>query len=659
MDPVQFGYVRVAGIVPVVDVANPPANVRTMLDMARKAMTDRPHIVVFPELGLTGYTCGDLFGQDVLLKCALKALREFVNATTRLPYLDTVFIVSLPLAVGTALYNCSVACANGKILAVYPKTDLPGYKEFYEPRWFAPAAQLKEREMLLIEQRVPVGPDILLNIQIERAKPVGSEDQGPLTAVVGVEICEAGWMPIPPSAHQALHGATILLNASASNSVVAKADYRKELFGSQSARCMAAEVYVSAGPGESTSDVVFDGHQFIYENGSLLAESERFATDGSIIMTDIDVEKLARERRTQNSFAANAAQNDKPFRTVDCRLTHRPAQVEKFFRRVDKDVFVPAKGPRLDERCEDVFAHQVHGLVHRIKKLGLKQVVIGVSGGLDSTLALLVAVRAFDMLGLDRKGIIAITMPGPGTGDRTYANAVALIKALGVTFKEISIVEAVTQHLKDIGHDPCWKCPICENAQARERTQILMDHGFVLGTGDLSEAALGWCTYNGDHMSMYNVNCGVPKTLVRFIVAWVAEKNLIPEASAILKDIVDTPISPELTKSDDGELQQKTEDLVGPYDLNDFFLFHTVRNGFAPRKIRFLATHGFTGIYDLMTINKWLGKFIHRFAAAQFKRDAVPNGPKIGSVSLSPRGDWRMPSDVDLAAWTQDFELVA
>lgn len=646
----NFGFLRVAAAIPIVDVANPKANVERALCLVYEAVEKRSQLVVFQELSLTGYTCGDLFHQLTLQNAALKELGFFLYKTLNT---DCLIVVGLPLRVDDQLFNVAAVCQQGNLLAFIPKTFLPNYKEFYETRWFAPVSRLKSKEIELFGKKVPIGTDIIIKTDIPGFS-------------LGVEICEDLWMPIPPSSHAALQGASVLVNLSASNGLVGKADYRRELVSQQSARCISAYVYTSCGYGESTADVVFDGHAMIAENGNILKESERYTTSSQLLISDIDMERLKRERVLLGSFGQSVAEEKTSFRTVTASIRtlnfNRDLKLERF---VDPYPFIPSNPVKLDERCQEVFQLETMGLMRRLEHVGCKEVAIGVSGGLDSTLALIVACKAVDQLGWDRKQIVALTMPGFGTTDRTYKNALALMQELGVTLREISIVKSTLLHLNDIGHDKNspgheTSCLVCQNSQARERTQILMDTGFTIGTGDLSEVALGWCTYNGDHMSMYHVNCGAPKTLVKYIISWAAKKNILgKKVSVILNDIVDTPISPELeAASDGGEIIQKTEDLIGPYVLNDFFLFQVLRNGFEPAKIFFLAENAFKKEFDRETIKKWLKEFYRRFFIAQFKRDASPNGPKIGSVALSQRGDWRMPSDITGELWLKKVEEI-
>jgi NAD+ synthase (glutamine-hydrolysing) len=535
-----------------------------------------------------------------------------------------------------------VAFQQGRILAVIPKTWLPNYGEFYEKRWFTSSREVQAVEAELCGQVVPFGTDLLLK-------------DGEVC--LGVEICEDLWMPVPPSSYHALHGANILFNLSASNELIAKNEYRLQLVAQQSTRCIASYVYVSAGFGESTTDVVFAGNADVVENGLSLARSERFSLQNQLIVGDVDVERLNADRMRHTGFISTSLQQ-KPYRKISFALPELDlSDTDRTFAR---HPFVPS-GRQLEERCQEIFSIQVQGLAKRLVHTGCRHAVIGVSGGLDSTLALLVAVKTFDKLGIPRENIEGITMPGFGTTDRTYSNAVNLIRTLGVHFREISIRKAVEQHFEDISHDPSRHDVTYENAQARERTQILMDvanqvNGLVIGTGDLSELALGWATYNGDHMSMYAVNVGVPKTLVRFLVQWVAENQVEQKAAAILADVVDTPVSPELLPAtEDGKISQITEDLVGPYELHDFFLYYVLRFGFRPAKIRWMAVRTFEGVYDESVILSWLKVFYKRFFAQQFKRSCLPDGPKVGSVSLSPRGDWRMPSDAVVRMWLEDL----
>lgn len=541
--------------------------------------------------------------------------------------------------------NTAVAFQNGKVLASIPKTWLPNYNEFYEKRWFSSAHEVKADHVNICGQDVPFGTDILLK-------------NGEVC--IGIEICEDLWMPIPPSSSHALHGANIIFNLSASDELVSKNDYRKRLISQQSSSCISAYIYSSCGFGESTTDVVFAGNADIVENGVVLAEAERFLIKNQLIVSDVDIERLNSDRMHNTGFTVRFDhENLDDYRMIPFALSElSPSSIERKFA---THPFVPS-GKQLKERCKELFSIQVQGLAKRIVHTGCEHAVIGISGGLDSTLALLVTVKTFDKLGISRKNIEGVTMPGFGTTSRTYQNAVNMIKSLGVNFREISICKAVDQHFVDIGHDSSLHDVVYENSQACERTQILMDisnqvNGLVIGTGDLSELALGWATYNGDHMSMYGVNSGIPKTLVRFMVGWIAENQIDEVTAHILADILDTPVSPELLPAtEDGKISQKTEDLVGPYELHDFFLYYALRFGFKPKKILWMACRAFEGTYDETIILRWLKTFYKRFFAQQFKRSCMPDGPKVGSVSLSPRGDWRMPSDADARLWLEDLE---
>jgi len=623
----NFGFVRVAAAVPELKVADCNFNIQKIAELVKQAEAEKVQVITFPELSITGYTCADLFFQQQLLEDALLALKNLQVSTFAT---TSVIIVGMPLQVENGLFNCAVVMQGGKLLAVVPKTHLPNNNEFYEKRWFAPARDAQSTTVDVNGEKVPFGTDILFS----DAK-----------FSFAIELCEDLWVPIPPSSQHALHGADIIFNLSATNELIGKHDYLRGLICQQSARCNAGYVYASAGYGESTTDVVYAGNGVIAENGKLIAVSERFSFDPQLIVSDIDVEKLRSERLRNTNFA-----NDRSpvqYRTVKLEA----ACYEKFElkRSFDKHPFVPSMQNR-DASCAEIFSIQVGGLAKRWKHTHAETVVVGISGGLDSTLALLVCVKTADKLGFDRKRIVGITMPGFGTTDRTYNNAVQLMKSLGISWKEISIRDASLQHFKDIEHDMNVHDVTYENTQARERTQILMDianqqRGLVIGTGDLSELALGWATYNGDHMSMYAVNSGVPKTLVRYLVDW-ASHELDADSETVLQDVLDTPVSPELLPADEnGLISQKTEDLVGPYELHDFFLYYFVRFGFAPEKIFFLAKQTFADSYDELVIKKWLGIFMKRFFAQQFKRSCMPDGPKVGSINLSPRGDWRMPSD--------------
>lgn len=640
----KFGFVKVAAAIPAVRVADCKFNAQHTEAQIMIADGKGVQIVIFPELNLTGYSCGDLFSHQLLLEQAEMALMQVINNTRQL---DIISIVGLPVMVNSTLANCAVVFQRGKILGVVPKTYLPNYKEFYEQRWFASSLTYKDiSSVRLCGQTVPFGKDLLFETS---------------DTCFGIEICEDVWAPVPPSSELVLKGAEIIFNMSADTENIAKHQYLRSVLSQQSARCLSGYVFSSCGFGESTTDVVFAGNALIYENGTLLAEAERFSFDEQLVVSEIDVERLRGERLVNTTFAASvrAYGADGVQRIQTEMVNSRNLSLTRY---VDPHPFVPAGGKLLDERCEEIFSIQVAGLAKRLVHTNCKTVVVGISGGLDSTLALLVCVKTFDKLGLPRKGIVGITMPGFGTTDRTYNNALTLMSSLQVTVKEISIKDACIRHFKDIEHDMSIHDVTYENGQARERTQILMDYankigGLVIGTGDLSELALGWATYNGDHMSMYGVNAGIPKTLVRYLVNWVAQTGVDVISRNTLLDIIDTPISPELIPADEnGNIKQKTEDLVGPYELHDFFLYYFLRFGMRPAKIYYLAEIAFKGMYDSTTIKKWLTNFCRRFFNQQFKRSCLPDGPKVGSVSLSPRGDWRMPSDASSALWLKECE---
>lgn len=642
----MYGFIRVGAAVPKCKLADCIYNKDKLIQLMQKAAEKQIQVLVFPELSITTYTCGDLFFQFSLLESAQKGLSDIVSASQSI---DVFTVVGLPIAADNQIFNCAVAIYRGKILGVVPKTFLPNYGEFYEKRWFSSASELISKEITLCGQKVPIGADLLFTAeQIPYCK-------------IGVELCEDLWSPIPPSSYQAVAGATILLNPSASNELATKYDYRKKLISQQSSRCIGAYVYSSSGVGESTQDMVFSGHGIIYENGSLLAESKRFLRESQIIYADVDLELLANDRRKNSSFMD--CQIPLPsYREITFSMKAQSV-IEQLERVIKPNPFVPDTNAFLDQRCQDIFNIQVVGLARRIEHTQVKSIVVGISGGLDSTLALLVAVKACDYLKFSRNHVIGITMPGFGTTDRTYRNALSLMEALGVQIREISIQKAALQHFEDIGHDVSIHDVTYENTQARERTQILMDiankeNGLVVGTGDLSELALGWATYNGDHMSMYGVNAGVPKTLVRILVQWVAQYGSLSQvAKDILSDVLDTPVSPELLPPDEkGNINQKTEEIVGPYQLHDFFLYYVVRFGFSPSKILFLAEQAFAGEYDKATLLKWLKNFYRRFFSQQFKRSCLPDGPKVGTISLSPRGDWRMPTDAFYRIWMEELE---
>ena len=639
----NYGFVKVAAAVPRVKIADCKYNAGQLESLIAIADGKGVQIITFPEMCITAYTCGDLFGQQLLLEEAEMGLMQILNNTRQL---DIISILGMPIAVNSTVINAAVVIQKGKILGVVPKTYLPNYKEFYEQRWFTSALQVVEDNVRLCGQIVPMGTNLLFETS---------------DTTFGIEICEDLWSTIPPSSTLALQGAEILFNLSADNEGIGKHSYLRSLISQQSARCIAGYVFSSCGFGESTTDVVFAGNGLIYENGSELAHNKRFSLEEQLVISEIDVERLRAERRINTTFAASKGtvpSDKKPLRITTEFVNSKELNLTRTF---DMHPFVP-QGETLNERCEEVFSIQVAGLAQRLVHTGAKTAVIGISGGLDSTLALLVCVRTFDKLELPRKNIIGVTMPGFGTTDRTYHNALSLMKSLGITIREISIKEACIQHFKDINHNINIHDVTYENSQARERTQILMDianqtWGMVIGTGDLSELALGWATYNGDHMSMYGVNGSVPKTLVKYLVKWVAENDIDEESRITLLDIVETPISAELIPADEnGEIQQKTEDLVGPYELHDFFLYYFMRFGFRPSKIYYLANIAFKDIYDEETIKKWLSTFFRRFFNQQFKRSCLPDGPKVGSISISPRGDWRMPSDASSATWLKEIE---
>lgn len=693
----EFGFIRVAAATPRVKVADVDANVEEICRMAEIAENEQVSILAFPELSVTGYSCGDLFAQELLVSRAeegVKRLKAFSRGKS------LTLVVGVPVRVRGSLYNCAAVIQNGSLKGIVPKIYLPTYNEFYESRWFSSGCDFLSdtlsaygriednakdcsspaagAEISYAGHKVNVYPNMLFNVG---------------RATFAIEICEDLWTPIPPSSHHALAGAHIIVNLSASNEVLMKHQYRKQLISQQSARTISAYVYSSCGYGESTQDVVYAGSSLIYENGSLMAENKRFSLESGMICADIDIDKLSVLRQKESTFHSVAP--DGTGDGLDARRYFAVASgdgaatdFEKCLRRhIDPHPFVPGNADERDERCREITDIQIIGLATRLAHIHSQTAVIGISGGLDSTLALIVTVLAFDKLGWDRKRIIGITMPGLGTTTRTHSNASDLMAELGVTSLEIPIGKAVAQHFSDIGQNPEVQDVTYENSQARERTQILMDvankeNGIVVGTGDLSELALGWATYNGDHMSMYAVNASIPKTLVRYLVGWAAENHFesdvavadgrgaegacgtLPETSRedaadhkrsvreILMDIIDTPVSPELKPADsEGNITQKTEDLVGPYELHDFFLYHIFRFGARPSKVYFLARKAFDGVYDEATILKWLNTFIRRFFAQQFKRSCLPDCPKVGSVSLSPRGDWRMPSD----AWRTIF----
>lgn len=631
------GFVKVAAATPDIRVADVDYNTEQICRMMDEAAGEGAKIIVFPELCITGYTCSDLFTQEVLLDHAREALRKIAAYTADK---DALIFVGAPISVDGELYNVAAALNHGRILGLTTKTFLPNYGEFYEMRQFREGPETA-REIFFDGEKVPFGPQILFTASCMEQ------------LVVSAEICEDVWSPIPPSIEAAREGATIIVNCSASDETIGKAAYRRSLIEGQSARLIAGYVYANAGEGESTTDLVFGGHNIIAENGTVLAASKRF--QNGVIYTEIDVKRLLSERRKNTTFQTAGER----------RLFRVPFEIEmtqtRLTRKFDSRPFVPGAEAERAKRCEEILTIQAMGLKKRLAHTHAKSAVVGISGGLDSTLALLVTAKAFDYLEMDRKQIIAVTMPCFGTTDRTYRNACKMAVKLGASLREVPIAEAVTQHFKDICHDPEDHSVTYENSQARERTQVLMDisnqeGGLVIGTGDMSELALGWATYNGDHMSMYGVNASVPKTLVRHLVQYYADTAEDEELKTVLYDVLDTPVSPELLPPKDGEIAQKTEDLVGPYELHDFYLYYMLRFGYEPAKIYRLAKLAFAGEYDEETIQKWLRTFCWRFFSQQFKRSCLPDGPKVGTVALSPRGDWRMPSDACVASWLRDLE---
>jgi NAD+ synthase (glutamine-hydrolysing) len=629
----RHGFVRVAAVSPELRLGDPPENARLTKEALRRVAAEGCRVAVFPELGLTGYSCADLFHLTALREAAVAALLEVAEATAGMGLMA---VVGLPLAIDGRLFNVAAVVADGTVLGVVPKTFLPNSGEFYEARWFASSHILAAPLVTIGGVEVPVGTDLLF------------EAQDVPGLVVGVEICEDLWGVHPPSGGAALAGATLLVNLSASNEVLGKVQYRRGLVAQQSARCIAAYVYAGAGAWESCTDIVYSGHGLVAENGVVLAETERFSFETQVAVTDLDVERLGHERQRSSAFKGTAAPE---YRRVKVSLGSCVDSDQRLRRHVTPHPFVPSADHDRRIVCEEIFAIQATGLARRLRHTRSKTAVLGLSGGLDSTLALLVLIEALKRAGLPRSAALTVTMPGFGTTARTKGNAELLAEAFGVTLRTIPIAASVTQHFTDIGHPEGTHDVTFENAQARERTQILMDianqtGGLVVGTGDLSEAALGWCTFNGDHMSMYHVNSGVPKTLVRYMIDWCARELYAAEAGAILHDVIATPISPELLPVGvGGELEQTTEGTVGPYELHDFFLFHFVRHGCSASKLRFLAGQAFGERYAADVVDRWLREFLRRFAQSQFKRSSMPDGPKVGSVALSPRGDWRMPSD--------------
>lgn len=641
------GFIKVAAVTPDIEVGNTAYNTEQIIQCIGLAGKEDVRLLVFPELCISGYTCNDLFLQNILLEGCLEGLEQIRSASRTH---DMLIVVGLPFLFNARLYNIAAVIYQGEVLGLVPKQHIPNYSEFYEARHFAPAPAENEAVDIPVlgahGRQIPFGAKLLF-----------AADNLP-DFVLGIDICEDLWMPIPPSCHHALASATVIANLSASDETTGKEIYRRELVSNQSARLICGYIYADAGEGESSTDLVFAGHNLIAENGSILSQSERFHNE--MTMSELDLGRLVSERRRMGTFEIT------PPAQVGykvCHFSFRNLNETKLTRFYSRTPFVPSAKADRDRRCNEIFNIQAMGLKKRLAHTHCKSAVLGISGGLDSTLALLVTARAFNLLGLDRTGIKAITMPCFGTTDRTMKNACTLTEKLGASLQEIPIHEAVNLHFRDIGHDPEVHDVTYENSQARQRTLILMNianqaNGMVIGTGDMSELALGWATYNGDHMSMYGVNCSIPKMLVRYLVLYYAETTDDEELRAVLLDILDTPVSPELLPPKDGEISQKTEDLVGPYELHDFYLYYMMRFGYTPSKIYRLACYTFRGAYDKDTIYKWLRTFYWRFFSQQFKRSCLPDGPKVGSVALSPRGDWRMPSDASVAMWMRDLDQI-
>ena len=638
----KYGYIRVAASVPELKVANVSFNIQEIIKEIKLLAKEGVQIVTFPELCITGYTCADLFSQDILLKEALNGLKEILDKTKNI---DIVAIVGVPLVCDNQLFNCGVVINKGKILGIVPKTYIPNYGEFYEKRWFSTSNTLCSKTIKLFNEEVPIGIDLIFR------------DVNDSKVAFGIEICEDLWSPKAPSVESSLNGATMIFNLSASNEVIGKYNYRKNLINMQAAKNVCAYIYASSGVNESTTDLVFSGYAGISENGTMLVQNDRFDFKTNHIIADVDIQRLMNNRIKDISFMGVSSSLE--YRIININIQDKN---NNLYRKYDIYPFVPSDETQRFNRCEEIITIQACGLAKRIKHTGMKKCVIGISGGLDSTLAFLVILEAYKRLGISNDNLIGVTMPGFGTTGRTYNNALKLMKNYGVTIKEISIKEASLQHFKDIGLDLNDRSVTYENTQARERTQILMDiankeGGLVVGTGDLSELALGWCTYNGDHMSMYAVNSSIPKTLVRYLVNYFALKEEDKQNKKTIFDILDTPISPELLPPDkNGNIKQQTESVVGPYVLHDFFLYHFMRYGASPDKIRFIANEAFKGMYDEETIDKWLKFFIKRFFNQQFKRSCLPDGPKVGTISISPRGDLRMPSDADSSIWLSNLD---
>ena len=646
----DLGFVRVGMAVPKLRVADVDFNVEAMGELIVQAHALHVQLLAFPEMSITSYTLGDLVHHKVLLSKAVEGLKRLLemDAGGR----DMVVVVGMPLLVDQRIFNCAVIFNSGEILGVVPKTMLPSYKEFYENRWWSSSSEAQSTEIVLADQEVPFGTDLLFKMN-------GGE------GIVGVEVCEDMWVPTAPHEYQALAGATLLVNISASNEILGKADWRRTMVSSESGRCSAAFCYSSCGIGESSNDIVYSGHALIAENGTILQESQRLAADPQLIVSDVDTERLAHDRRVFSSFR-DASSSVPPYRIVDTEVSD--TYPDKLLRSIDPHPFVPSDTARRAERCRDIFAMQVAALGQKLSGAKKQRIVMGISGGLDSTLALLVAAKTMDFLNVSRKNVYAFTLPGFGTTRRTKRNAIALAESLGVTLTRVSITRSSNAHLRDLEHTGDGDV-VFENVQARYRTEFLFNKGnqidaLVLGTGDLTEIALGWSTFSGDHMSHYHVNASVPKTLVRYLIRWVAEEELAASpAHDILHDVLDTPISPELQRPEKGEIVQKSEDVIGPVELADFFLYPFIRFGTRPGKILFLGNEAakqklFDSPYDLNDIEKWLKSFVRRFFSNQFKRTCLPEGPKVGTVSLSPRGDWRMPSEAEARLWIEDIEAM-
>jgi NAD+ synthase (glutamine-hydrolysing) len=641
----KYEFARVAAASPELKVADCTFNTQKIIEMQNQARNKSVEFLLFPELCITGYSCADLFRHGTLLREAQRSLLEIAESTCDS---NMITIVGLPLEIKGRLYNCAAVIQRGKILGIVPKSNLPGYNEFYEQRWFTEARHLDIYEIKLDDYMIPVGADLIFEAKDNR------------DLVFGIEICEDLWVPIPPSSYLAQKGATLIFNLSASNELIGKAEYRRELVKNQSSRCITAYIYSSSNCGESTTDLVFGGHLIISENGHILNESDRFFFENKIIISDVDLGKLKFNRLVMGTYRGGEGSLD--YRSIYFESPQENKCPDDLLREIDRHPFVPDDDAMRNIRCREVISIQTSGLEKRIRHTGIDKAIIGISGGLDSTLAFLVTVRAMKRLKLPISNVKAITMPGFGTTGRTYDNAVSLVKELGASLQVIDIKEACLKHFDDIGHDSNVYDSTYENVQARERTQILMDianklNGLVVGTGDLSELALGWCTYNGDHMSMYNVNSGIPKTLLRYVIRWYADFEASETVKKILYDILDTPISPELlppSKSD--EIVQKTEEILGPYEVYDFFIYHMLRCGAEPKKLLFMAQKAFSGEYTTDQLKKWLAVFLKRFFSQQFKRNCMPDGPKVGTVSLSPRGDWRMPSDASARIWISKLD---